>query len=322
MFFSTCAQVAFIYEAFCKLNVGCSILRLTSRMSQNSRQETFYEFRKQKYGYLLTTDVAARGVDIPDVQTVIQFDCPTSVQEYQHRCGRCTRMSRIGMSVLFLPSCECFFKKELEKAQLPFEDRHVKLRNAVSVRDALCMTVASDARLKALSELALKSYYRSLMSQKDKRVFRIPDYDFNKISQSYGLEMQVQMVDEDVQEAQEEVQEESDDILVQKDGQEEASEHEEEAAPQQDHKLSAEELNKQLAGRLSKLQHRVASHDQRDRTEYKDLMKKMKEGVNEESESGNEESSHEQDEEQDDADQGEEFEDVCEWEEPEPGDKV
>ena len=109
---------------------------------------------------------------------------------------------------------------------------------------------------------------------------------------------------------------------MQKDGQEEASEHEEEAAPQQDHKLSAEELNKQLAGRLSKLQHRVASHDQRDRTEYKDLMKKMKEGVNEESESGNEESSHEQDEEQDDADQGEEFEDVCEWEEPEPGDKV
>ena len=60
------------------------------------------------------------------------------------------------------------------------------------------MTVASDARLKALSELALKSYYRSLMSQKDKRVFRIPDYDFNKISQSYGLEMQVKMVDKDV----------------------------------------------------------------------------------------------------------------------------
>lgn len=51
------------------------------------------------------------------------------------------------------------------------------------------MTVASDPRLKALSELALKSYYRSLMSQKDKRVFRISDYDFNKISQSYGLEM-------------------------------------------------------------------------------------------------------------------------------------
>lgn len=200
VFFSTCAQVAFIYEAFCKLNVGCSILHLTSRMSQNSRQETFYEFRKQKYGYLLTTDVAARGVDIPDVQTVIQFDCPTSVSEYQHRCGRCTRMSRIGMSVLFLPSCECFFKKELEKAQLTFEDRHVKLRNAVSIRDALCMTVASDARLKALSELALKSYYRSLMSQKDKRVFRIADYDFNKISQSYGLEMQVQVVDEDAQE--------------------------------------------------------------------------------------------------------------------------
>lgn len=96
----------------------------------------------------------------------------------------------------------------------------------------------------------------------------------------------------------------------------------EEAAPQQDHKLSAEELNKQLAGRLSQLQQRVASHDQRDREQYKSLIKKMKEGVNEESESGNDETSHEQDEELDDDDQGEEFEDVCEWEEPDQGDKV
>ena len=48
----------------------------------------------------------------------------------------------------------------------------------------------------------------------------------------------------------------------------------------------------------------------------------MKERVNEESESGNDETSHEQDEELDDDDQGEEFEDVCEWEEPDQGDKV
>ena len=61
------------------------------KQKQQKRTTTFFEFCKAKTGILLCTDVAARGLDIPDVDWIIQFDPPDEPREYIHRVGRTAR---------------------------------------------------------------------------------------------------------------------------------------------------------------------------------------------------------------------------------------
>lgn len=59
------------------------------------------DFRSGKCPVLVATSVAARGLDIPDVQHVVNFDLPSSIDEYVHRIGRTGRCGNIGKAVSF-----------------------------------------------------------------------------------------------------------------------------------------------------------------------------------------------------------------------------
>ena len=58
--------------------------------------------RNGEQGILFSTDVAARGLDIPGVDWIIQYDCPTDEEDYLHRSGRTARMGQGGHTQLFL----------------------------------------------------------------------------------------------------------------------------------------------------------------------------------------------------------------------------
>lgn len=62
----------------------------------------FDTFRNAKEGLLVCTDVMARGVDIPDVKWVIQFDPPSNAESFVHRCGRTARIGNQGTALVFL----------------------------------------------------------------------------------------------------------------------------------------------------------------------------------------------------------------------------
>lgn len=84
-------QVRFVYEVFRRLKPGVSLGGLGGHMKLNSRMNMFARFCEAKYMVLFATDVAARGLDFPKVDWVLQVDCPENVDTYIHRVGRTAR---------------------------------------------------------------------------------------------------------------------------------------------------------------------------------------------------------------------------------------
>ena len=92
---------------------------LQGRQKQAKRTNTFFEFCNAKTGVLLCTDVAARGLDIPAVDWIIQFDPPDDPKEYIHRVGRTARgKDGSGRALLFLMPEELAFLKYLKHAKV------------------------------------------------------------------------------------------------------------------------------------------------------------------------------------------------------------
>lgn len=76
-----------------------SVVSLSSLLSQANRERVLDAFRAGEYRILVATDVAARGLDITDIDLVINFDVPTQPEDYVHRIGRTGRMERRGKAV-------------------------------------------------------------------------------------------------------------------------------------------------------------------------------------------------------------------------------
>jgi len=103
------------------------IYRLHGQMAQKGRQKTYQQFVDGSRGILLATDVAARGIDVPDVDWIIQYDAPQDPEFFIHRIGRTARAGRSGRSlVMLLPE---------ETAYIPFlQRRKVELADFASSR--------------------------------------------------------------------------------------------------------------------------------------------------------------------------------------------
>ncbi len=88
-----------------KLNKqGWSSVALQGNMSQNQRERAMEAFRAGDARILVATDVAARGLDVPDITHVVNFDLPTETENYVHRIGRTGRNGRTGRSFTFVQS--------------------------------------------------------------------------------------------------------------------------------------------------------------------------------------------------------------------------
>uniref|UniRef100_A0A0K8RW01 ATP-dependent RNA helicase n=1 Tax=Crotalus horridus TaxID=35024 RepID=A0A0K8RW01_CROHD len=118
VFFSSCEQVEFHYVLFqkvlCEESGGegsglapappspLTFARLHGDMKQEERSSVFQAFLQSKTGVLLCTDVAARGLDLPQVTWIVQYNPPASLAEYIHRVGRTARIGSSGNSLLIL----------------------------------------------------------------------------------------------------------------------------------------------------------------------------------------------------------------------------
>ncbi|KAJ3031033.1 UNVERIFIED_CONTAM: ATP-dependent RNA helicase dbp7 [Siphonaria sp. JEL0065] len=81
------------------------IYKLHGNLSQKVRDTAYTGFKQNPFSVLISTDVAARGLDLPDISFVIQYDMPSDVKDYVHRIGRTARLGRGGSAVsLLLPS--------------------------------------------------------------------------------------------------------------------------------------------------------------------------------------------------------------------------
>ncbi|XP_023372646.1 ATP-dependent RNA helicase DDX55 isoform X2 [Otolemur garnettii] len=101
VFFSTCACVEYYGKALEALVKGVKIMCIHGKMKYK-RNKIFMEFRKLQSGILVCTDVMARGIDIPEVNWVLQYDPPSNASAFVHRCGRTARIGHGGSALVFL----------------------------------------------------------------------------------------------------------------------------------------------------------------------------------------------------------------------------
>jgi ATP-dependent RNA helicase DeaD len=98
------------------LNVqGYSADRLHGDMTQTMRDRVMNKFRKSGLEFLVATDVAARGIDVDDVQVVFNYDLPYDGEDYVHRIGRTGRKGRSGMAISFASGREVFAIRNIER---------------------------------------------------------------------------------------------------------------------------------------------------------------------------------------------------------------
>lgn len=108
VYFPTCTSVKHFYNMFSVLGpeTAATFHSLHGQLSTSARLKTLQKFTDGDSNVskhvLMTTDVAARGIDIPDVDLVIQLDPPTDPDMFLHRCGRTGRANKVGRAVVML----------------------------------------------------------------------------------------------------------------------------------------------------------------------------------------------------------------------------
>ncbi|XP_030754684.1 probable ATP-dependent RNA helicase CG8611 [Sitophilus oryzae] len=99
------------------------LFKLHGSMDQNVRKEVFKGFKKSKKGILLCTDVAARGLDVPEADCIIQYNGPQTEDDYLHRVGRTGRAGKTGSAVIFLTHEEQEFVSRLQGRKVFLKER-------------------------------------------------------------------------------------------------------------------------------------------------------------------------------------------------------
>lgn len=94
---------------------GFPVCRIHSGMSKEDRDEAYISFKEGKFRVLISTNLTARGIDIHQVSTVINFDVPKDIHTYIHRIGRSGRWGKKGMGINFVTRRDYRKIKDIEK---------------------------------------------------------------------------------------------------------------------------------------------------------------------------------------------------------------
>ncbi len=106
-----------------KLKMSFKLAGIHGEYSQNRREETLRKFKDGTIEVLVASDIAARGLDIEDVERVINFDMPPEAETYVHRIGRTGRAGKRGLALSFVMREDKKVKKEIENLTLiPMEE--------------------------------------------------------------------------------------------------------------------------------------------------------------------------------------------------------
>jgi ATP-dependent RNA helicase DeaD len=95
---------------------GYSSAALNGDIAQNQREKTINNLKKKKIDILIATDVAARGLDVPRISHVVNYDVPYDTEAYVHRIGRTGRAGRQGDAILFVAPREKRMLQQIERA--------------------------------------------------------------------------------------------------------------------------------------------------------------------------------------------------------------
>ena len=185
VFFSSCKSVQYHGELLNYVDVP--VLDLHGKQKQQKRTNTFFEFCNAPTGVLLCTDVAARGLDIPKVDWIIQFDPPDDPRDYIHRVGRTARAGKAGRSLLFLLPSELGFLRFLKVAKVPLNEYSFPLDKVANVQQQLEKLISKNYYLHQSARDGFRAYIQSYASYSLKTIFDVGALDLAKVGKAFGF---------------------------------------------------------------------------------------------------------------------------------------
>lgn len=229
IFMSTCKVIKYYYSLFKQAKLfpngskyilpteSLNLLELRGDMTQKDRTDTYFKFCNLTNGILFCTDVASRGLDIPKVNYIIQYDPPSNLQDYIHRSGRTARIGNIGQTILFLTPKEIKYLDILKQHKFKFtqipighiwnqldidyqkykvedqpkgEQQELSSRNIII--DHLKDSVSNDEELKKKAREAMQTFVKAYTTypRQLKSIFYVSNLDFYQLSKCFFIQRQ------------------------------------------------------------------------------------------------------------------------------------
>lgn len=188
IYFMTCACVDYwgvVLPCLDSLK-GRSLIPLHGQMKQAAREKALASFTTLSSGILLCTDVAARGLDIPGVDCVIQYDPPQDPDVFIHRVGRTARLGRQGSSIVFLSPKEEAYVEFQRIRRVPLEERKC-CDEAFDVVPEIRTAAKKDRNVMEKGLRAFVSYVRAYKEHHCSYIFRFKELEIGRLGMGFGL---------------------------------------------------------------------------------------------------------------------------------------
>ncbi|KAI9801485.1 MAG: ATP-dependent rRNA helicase spb4 [Piccolia ochrophora] len=198
VYMSTCAAVDYFRHLMpselSELNEEpISLVTLHGKQTPQVRQKNFARFVESiTPTLLLTTDVAARGLDIPQVDLVIQFDPPSDPKVFIHRCGRAGRAGRKGLSIVLLQPHEEGFIPFMEVRKtpiMPLDDLALNVTNddALQLTERWRRIILMDRAMHDSGQRAFVSWVQAYSKHQASSIFRLKDLQWEGLGHAWAL---------------------------------------------------------------------------------------------------------------------------------------
>ncbi len=189
--------------------VNVHLLKLHGNMGQVDRAAVFHSFRSSTdQGILFCTDVAARGLDMANIDWIVHYDPPTDERCYIHRVGRTARLGRVGDSILFLHPHEAKYAEYLSKfIRMPIAEKkseaflfyltkldpaanHNWVQSCATLERKICQCVREDETLSRIALFAYQSYVRAYAGfpRAVRQYFCQEELHLGHIANSFGID--------------------------------------------------------------------------------------------------------------------------------------
>ncbi|VDO36878.1 unnamed protein product, partial [Onchocerca flexuosa] len=186
VFFSSCNSVKYHHELLNYIDI--SVQCIHGKQKQQKRTCTFFSFCQAKSGILLCTDVAARGLDIPQVDWIVQYDPPDEPREYIHRVGRTARgVTGTGNALLILRPEELGFLRYLKHSKVVLNEYEFSWSKIANIQLQLEKLIEQNYYLNKSAKEAYKCYIRAYDSHSLKNIFDVNTLNLIAVAKSFGF---------------------------------------------------------------------------------------------------------------------------------------
>eukprot|EP01133_Synstelium_polycarpum_P013856 gene13856-16340_t len=188
IYFLTCADVDYFYKLAKSMKVLADkpLYSLHGKAPHDKRQGVFAKFSAEKSGALFATDLASRGLDIPNIDWVVQFDAPQDPKAFVHRIGRTARMGRDGNALIFLTEEEDTYIEFLKLRKVPLSLREATTE-APDLSGQVRSAVMVDRDLMEKGILAFVSHTRAYKEHLCPFIFIFHKLDLAQMARGFGL---------------------------------------------------------------------------------------------------------------------------------------